>query len=48
MIISVDPTSKIAAGTWMVIGLGVYFVYARKHSNLGKPGLGSEVARQGD
>jgi hypothetical protein len=32
----------------MVIGLGVYFVYARKHSNLGKPGLGSEVARQGD
>ncbi len=48
MIISVDPTSKIAAGTWMVIGLAVYFVYAKSHSNLGKPGLASEVARHGD
>ena len=37
MIISVDLTSKIAAGTWMVVGLGVYFVYAKGHSNLGKP-----------
>jgi APA family basic amino acid/polyamine antiporter len=37
MIISVDPTSKIAAGTWMVIGLGVYFAYARRHSNLCPP-----------
>jgi APA family basic amino acid/polyamine antiporter len=34
MIISVDSTSKIAAGSWMVIGLFVYFLYARKHSNL--------------
>ena len=34
MIISVDSTSKIAAGTWMVIGLGVYFLYARGRSNL--------------
>jgi hypothetical protein len=32
----------------MVIGLGVYFVYAKKHSNLGKPGLGNKVASQGD
>jgi APA family basic amino acid/polyamine antiporter len=48
MIVSVDPTSKIAAGTWMVVGLGVYFVYAKRHSNLGKPALGSEVARHGD
>ncbi len=38
MIISVDPTSKIAAGSWMVIGLVVYFVYARRHSNLCPPG----------
>lgn len=37
MIISVDSTSKIAAGTWMLIGLGVYFVYAKRHSNLGEP-----------
>src|SRR5580658_1331541 len=37
MIISVDLTSKIAAGSWMVIGLVVYFVYARRHSNLCPP-----------
>ena len=37
MIISVDPTSKIAAGSWMVIGLVVYFAYARRHSNLCPP-----------
>src|SRR5580658_3721973 len=37
MIISVDPTSKIAAGTWMLVGLSVYFVYARRHSNLCPP-----------
>src|SRR5579863_5108215 len=34
MIISVDLTSKIAAGSWMVIGLAVYFLYARSRSNL--------------
>jgi APA family basic amino acid/polyamine antiporter len=34
MIISVDSTSKIAAGTWMVVGLGVYFLYAKRHSRL--------------
>jgi len=37
MIISVDSTSKIAAGSWMVIGLVVYFAYARRHSNLCPP-----------
>jgi len=37
MIISVDPTSKIAAGSWMLVGLCVYFVYARRHSNLCPP-----------
>ena len=39
MIISVDPTSKMAAGSWMIIGLAVYFLYARRHSNLGEPSL---------
>ena len=37
MIISVDSTSKIAAGSWMVVGLFVYFLYARGHSNLSTP-----------
>jgi basic amino acid/polyamine antiporter, APA family len=37
MIISVDATSKIAAGTWMVVGLGVYFLYAKRHSRLEMP-----------
>ena len=48
MIISVDPTSKIAAGSWMVIGLGVYFVYAKKHSNLGAPAIGQAELKAGD
>jgi APA family basic amino acid/polyamine antiporter len=39
MIISVDSTSKIAAGTWMLIGLAVYFLYARSRSNLAAPAL---------
>lgn len=37
MIISVDPISKIAAGSWMIVGLGVYFLFARRHSNLLDP-----------
>jgi APA family basic amino acid/polyamine antiporter len=40
MIISVDSNSKIAPGTWMVIGLCVYFVCANAHGNLG----GSEMS----
>jgi APA family basic amino acid/polyamine antiporter len=47
MIISVDSTSKIAAGTWMVIGLCVYFVYARRNSKLGEPELVGKVEPQG-
>ena len=43
MIISVDSTSKIAAGTWMVVGLGVYFLYAKRHSRLDVPELSSEA-----
>ena len=46
MIISVDPTSKIAAGSWMVIGLVVYFLYAKGHSNLGKAALEIAVEQE--
>jgi basic amino acid/polyamine antiporter, APA family len=46
MIISVDPTSKIAAGIWMLVGLCVYFVYANRHSNLAEPGVSGEVEPQ--
>ncbi len=44
MIISVDPTSKIAAGSWMVIGLAVYFLYARRRSNLAAPAVSTTPA----
>lgn len=46
MIISVDSTSKIAAGAWMLIGLCVYFVYAKAHSNLGRPEMIDRVEPQ--
>jgi len=39
MIISVDSTSKIAAGSWMLIGLCVYFLYARNRSHLADSNL---------
>ena len=48
MIISVDPTSKIAAGSWMIIGLVVYFLYARRHSNLGDTALNLAEQKAGD
>src|SRR5246500_2471928 len=49
MIISVDPTSKIAAGSWMLVGLGVYFLYAKRNSNLSAPVLtGGIEAQPGD
>lgn len=44
MIISVDAISKIAAGTWMVVGLCVYFLFARHHSKLGA----TEISGEGD
>jgi APA family basic amino acid/polyamine antiporter len=47
MIISVDSTSKIAAGVWMLLGLVVYFLYARRHSNL-HPGQSGLQAKAGD
>jgi len=48
MIISVDSTSKIAAGSWMVIGLAVYFLYARSRSNLCAPAAVEQGLGAGD
>ena len=48
MIISVDATSKIAAGSWMVIGLAVYFLYARGHSNLNRVDVSALESKAGD
>lgn len=47
MIISVDPISKIAAGRWMLVGLLMYFLYAKHHSNLGgAPKISEEMEAQ--
>jgi basic amino acid/polyamine antiporter, APA family len=46
MIISVDSTSKIAAGSWMLIGLVVYFLFARGRSNLAEKEISVEVEPQ--
>ena len=49
MIVSVDSTSKIAAGSWMIVGLVVYFVYAKRQSNLSEPAIDAEAElQQGD
>jgi APA family basic amino acid/polyamine antiporter len=37
MIIAIDTTTQLAALVWMVIGLGVYFLYAKSHSRLNAP-----------
>ena len=34
MIIALDSTTQLAALVWMVIGLAVYFIYAKNHSKL--------------
>ncbi|MGH9557842.1 MAG: amino acid permease [Bryobacteraceae bacterium] len=34
MVISLDHTTQLAAAFWMLVGLGIYFLYARKHSHL--------------
>ena len=36
MIVSLDSTTKISALAWLVVGLFIYFLYGKKHSNLGK------------
>jgi APA family basic amino acid/polyamine antiporter len=45
MIISRDATTQIAALVWMVIGLGVYFLYAKGHSKLNAPAERVPVAK---
>jgi APA family basic amino acid/polyamine antiporter len=34
MIVALDLHTLVAAAIWMVIGLGVYFIYSQRHSNL--------------
>jgi APA family basic amino acid/polyamine antiporter len=43
MIIGLDRTTQVAALVWMAIGLCVYFLYARGHSRLNAPEVGSPV-----
>ncbi len=37
MIVSLDSRTQLAAFCWMLVGLVVYFVYGRVHSNLAQP-----------
>ncbi|WP_317897249.1 amino acid permease [Aurantibacillus circumpalustris] len=37
MIIALDIFTLASAGAWMILGLLIYFMYSRKHSNLNKP-----------
>ncbi len=49
MIVGLDSTTQLAALVWMVIGLAVYFLYARSHSNLDQPEIpGAVPAEAGD
>jgi APA family basic amino acid/polyamine antiporter len=34
MIVALDIFTLASAGVWMVLGLFVYFLYSKKHSNL--------------
>ncbi len=36
MMVGLDTTTQVAALCWMVVGLAIYFLFARKHSNLEK------------
>jgi APA family basic amino acid/polyamine antiporter len=42
MIVSLDNRTQLTAFAWMVIGLSVYFLYGRSHSNLNGPVLQGE------
>ena len=48
MIISRDATTQIAALSWMVVGLVVYFAYAKTHSRLAAPEVGGLRAQATD
>jgi APA family basic amino acid/polyamine antiporter len=40
MIIGLDGTTQLAALVWMLIGLVVYFAYAKSHSRLNETEVG--------
>jgi basic amino acid/polyamine antiporter, APA family len=40
MIVGLDPETQVAAAVWMVIGLVVYFAYAKSHSRLNEKEVG--------
>ena len=46
MIIGLETTTQIAAGCWMIIGLAIYFLYAKSHSKLQgpEPTVGAEAS----
>jgi len=49
MVIGLDTTTQVAALVWMAVGLCVYFLYARGHSNLSEPEIsGSMQPQAGD
>jgi len=43
MIVGLDTTTQVAALVWMIIGLAVYFIYAKSHSKLARPAIGGEL-----
>jgi APA family basic amino acid/polyamine antiporter len=44
MIYALDTETQVAAGVWMLIGLVVYFLYAKGHSKLNQQEVGTGVA----
>jgi basic amino acid/polyamine antiporter, APA family len=46
MIVGLDSTTQLSALVWMLIGLAVYFLYAKGHSNLGEPEMSGAVQPQ--
>lgn len=42
MIVSLDSRTQLTAFAWMLIGLVIYFLYSKSHSNLNGPVLQSE------
>jgi len=39
MIVSLDRRTQLTAFAWMLIGLAVYFLYSKSHSNLNRPAV---------
>jgi hypothetical protein len=40
--VSLDNRTQLTAFAWMLIGLAIYFLYSRSHSNLNGPVLQSQ------